>query len=205
MRVKTKDLPSLGYYLNKELDHSELVPFVKENLRTINPFSIFYWAFNVAAIAALILFLIQEKRLPVFEAVTKLFLGVFLFFVILLPIHELIHALFYRIAGAQTVKFSAQWRKLVFYCIADNFVAGKNSFLLVALTPFFIINSILILLMFMAHATFFYTLYGALILHTGGCFGDFGLVSYFYNNRKDQPVTYDDAGKSKSFFFLKSL
>ncbi|MBN8826832.1 MAG: DUF3267 domain-containing protein [Spirosoma sp.] len=190
--------------MDQELDHSELVPFVKANLRKINPVSIFYWTFNTAVVAALIVFLVQEERLPVLEAITKLFLGVFIFFVILLPIHELIHGFFYKAAGAQNVQFTAHWRTLVFYCLADNFVADSKSFLVVALTPFLIINSVLIGLMFFASPTLFYSLFGALLIHTGGCFGDFGLVSYFYENRQRKPVTYDDAQAKKSYFLLRS-
>ena len=204
MKAKPQDLTLLGYHLDKELNHSELVPFVKQNLKETNPFSIFYWAFNIAAIAVLTFFLFQEKQLSVFEAVTKVFLGVFLFFLILLPIHELIHGLFYKLLGAQNVRFTAQWRTLVFYCIADNFVADTKSFFIIALTPFLIINATLILLMFFAKPALFYTLFGALILHTGGCFGDFGLVSYFYNRKQNRPVTYDDSAAKKTYFFLKN-
>ncbi|WP_245859824.1 DUF3267 domain-containing protein [Spirosoma aerolatum] len=203
MNVKPQELISLGYHMDQELDHSELVPFVKTNLKRINPVSIFYWGFNIVVVVALIFFLIQEKRLPVSEAITKLFLGVFIFFVILLPIHELIHGFFYKVAGAQNVQFTAHWRTLVFYCLADNFVADAKSFLVVALTPFLMINSGLIAMLFFVSPALFYTLFGALLLHTGGCFGDFGLVSYFYENRQRKPVTYDDAQAKKSYFLLR--
>lgn len=202
--MKPQDLPSLGYRLDKELDHSELVPFVKSNLKTISPVSIFYWAFNIAIVAVLLGFLLQEKRLPVVKALTNVSLGFFLFFVILLPIHELIHGAVYKAVGAQNIQFVAQWRTLVFYCVADKFVANTQSFLLVALAPFFTINSALIALLFVSPPALFYSLLGALLLHTGGCFGDFGLVCYFYKNRQNKPVTYDDAQQKKSYFFLAS-
>jgi hypothetical protein len=204
MKLKPQELTSLGYCLDKELDHSELIPFVKANMKQTNPLSVFYWAFNLAAIALFIFFIIQETRLSIGEAFAKFLLGFFLFFLVLLPIHELIHGLFYKLSGAPDVKFAAQWRKLIFYCVADGFVADTKSFLLVALTPFLIINACLIIMMFYATPGLFYTFLGALILHTGGCFGDFGLASYLYNHKLSRPVTYDDAAGKKTYFFLNT-
>lgn len=203
MKVKPEQLPSLGYRLDNELNHTQLIPFVKSNLRQRNPVSLFYWSFNVVTFAGFIYFLIREQRLTTFQCLMQAFLGVFLFFIILLPVHELIHGLFYKILGAKKVSFAAQWRQLVFYGVADGFVADMKEFLIVALTPFIIINSALVLFMFFASSNLFWTLFGALILHTGGCFGDYGLVSYFYNNRKQSPCTYDNAADKKTFFYLK--
>ena len=204
MNVKPQDLPSLGYRMDHELDHSELVPFVKTNLSKLNPVSVFYWAFNIVMGGVLLYFLIQEKRLPLFDAITKFCSGALVFFVILLPLHELIHGFVYKLAGAPNVQFTAHWRTLVFYCLADNFVTDTKSFLMVALSPFLIINAMLIVLLFFASPALFYVLFGALFLHTGGCFGDFGLVSYFYTHRQNHPVTYDDAQAKKSYFLLRS-
>jgi hypothetical protein len=203
MKIQPKDLMALGYCLDKELHHNELVPFVKQHLKDTNPFSIFYWAFNVASIVTLIFFIVQEDQLSLIEVATKVFLGFFLFFLVVLPIHELIHGILYKLSGAQSIEFTVHWRTLVFYCIADNFVTDAKSFFLIALSPFVLINGAVILLMCFARTAFFYPLFGALILHTGGCFGDFGLVSYFYNRKEKNPLTYDDAEGKKTYFFLK--
>jgi hypothetical protein len=48
-----------------------------------------------------------------------------------------------------------------------------------------------------------WVLFGALLIHTGGCYGDFGLVSYLWQKRKFKPVTYDDVLESKTFFYVK--
>jgi Putative zincin peptidase len=148
-------------------------------------------------------FIINEKQLTFFETLMQVFLGVFLFFIILLPVHELIHGLFYKLFGATNISFAGEWRKLIFYCVADGFVITSNAFVFIALAPFVIISTVLVIAMLFSSGSFFYLLFGSLILHTGGCFGDFSLASYFYNNRKKKPVTYDDASNKKSYFFIK--
>jgi hypothetical protein len=203
MNLTPSELLTNGYKLDIHLNHSELLPFVRLQLRTKNVFSAFYWLFNVAAFCTFIFFLIQEERLPTIECVLQAFLGVFVFFFVLLPLHEGIHGLFYKLKGATKVTFTAQWDKLVFYVLADKFVVNKKEFFWIALSPFVILNTLLIITMFFVTATWFWTLFGALMLHTGGCFGDFGLVSYFHNNRKQYPCTYDDTESKMSFFFLK--
>jgi hypothetical protein len=44
---------------------------------------------------------------------------------------------------------------------------------------------------------------GALFMHTGGCSGDFALISYFYIFLDNAPVTFDDVEGEVSCFFIK--
>jgi Putative zincin peptidase len=203
MKITRQELVSSGYQLDAEINHNDLLPFLTKQFRQTNPFSIFYWVINMLSIGLIIFFMITEKRLPFFESLMQVFSGVLVFFILLLPFHELIHGLFYKICGAPKVSFKAEWRKMIFYCVADGFVVNGNTFLLIVLAPFLVISTVLVIAMFLLSASFFYLLFGAFILHTGGCFGDFGLASYFYNKRNQQPVTYDDAGSKKSYFFVK--
>lgn len=203
MNTKPENLTSLGYVLDEELEHEKIVPFVRAYLKKPNPFSIFYWAFNLIALMAFGWMLGLEHRIGKIEALVQASLGVFLFLVILLPLHEIIHGLFYKIIGAKKVTFQVQWKQMVFNTIAGQFVAGRREFILVALAPFVIINSFLIAGMCLVPVKMMWVLFGTLILHTGGCFGDFGLVSYFYYKRKFHPCTYDDTDGRKTLFYIK--
>ena len=198
-----EQLAAAGYRLHHELAHDALVPFVKAQLKPLSPVSVFYWVFNLLLVAAILYFLFAQPRMAWPVALSNLSLGFLLFLTLLLPLHEWVHGLVYRWLGAPKVRYVAHWRQLVFYCVADQFVAGPRSFLWVALAPFVLINSLLLLALAFAGPALFYVLLGALLLHSGGCSGDFGLVAYFYNHRHQHPVTYDDVGLQKSFFYLK--
>lgn len=204
MNVSPDALPDLGYTLDEELPHDQLVPFVQTYCRKRNPYTVFYWAFNLALILLFLILLFRQPRAALSTSLNQAALGMALFLLVLLPVHEWLHGLAYKHFGASRVTFVAQWRQLVFYCLADRFVANSTELLVVALTPFVVINTLLIAGMALATPPLFWALFGALILHTGGCFGDVGMVSYFYTNRHRNPCTYDDAQQHKSFFFVRA-
>jgi hypothetical protein len=203
MNITPENLTSSGYISDKELGLDELVPFAKDNIQKSNPVSIFYWAYSMILVATFFWLLFEEQRIETTGALTMAFLGVFFFIIILLPLHEIIHALFYKIAGAKKVSLHAQLKRLVLYAIADRFVASMGEFMLMTMAPFLIINSILIILICLVPPNMMWVLFGALLIHTGGCYGDFGLVSYLWQKRKFKPVTYDDVLESKTFFYVK--
>ncbi|MGJ8868839.1 hypothetical protein, partial [Salmonella enterica] len=45
---------------------------------------------------------------------------------LLIPIHEGLHGIAYKMCGAPTVTFAANWKKLYFMAIADKFTIGRN-------------------------------------------------------------------------------
>lgn len=204
MNVSPDALSDLGYTLDKALPHDQLVPFVQTYCRKRNPYTIGYWAFNVGLGLLFLVLLFRQPRAALATSLSQAALGMVLFLLVLLPLHEWLHGLVYKRVGASRVSFVAQWRQLVFYCLADRFVANSTELVVVALTPFVVINTLLIAGMALAAPPLFWTLFGALILHTGGCFGDVGMVSYFYTNRHRNPCTYDDAQLRTSFFFVRA-
>ncbi|MBL0095147.1 MAG: DUF3267 domain-containing protein [Bacteroidetes bacterium] len=136
------------------------------------------------------------------DSILKLFLGFFVFFLIV-PIHELIHGIGYKLAGAEKVSYKAIWKQMIFYAMADRFVARKKQFVLLAIAPFVLINTLFITLFLYLPEPVSWVSYGALLMHTAGCSGDFALMSYFYNYWEKNPVTYDDVVGQMSYFFLK--
>ena len=87
--------------------------------------------------------------------------------------------------------------------LADQFVANKKEFEVVALAPFAVISLTLLVLLFVASPSWTITIIGTLLAHTAMCSGDFGLLSYFEFHKDKQPVTYDDVESKTSYFYGK--
>ena len=113
----------------------------------------------------------------------------------------MIHGLTYRMVGAEKVSYVAQWRKLVFYAMADGFIAGRKPFMLVALAPCIVINFLLLIGFFFSGVQIEFVFLSALLLHTGGCIGDFAMVSFFHQHKDKEVYSYDDALASKTYFY----
>jgi hypothetical protein len=204
MTTKPENLAQQGYRLSAELTHTDMIPFIKEYFKKANLITLFYWSFNIIILLGIIWFSIANTQLDFSEKFDKFFLGVFFFF-LLLPFHELIHGAVYKFFGAEKVLYRAVWKKMMFYAIAPMFVADSREFKFVAYAPFILINSALILTGCFVEESFQWILAGTLLFHTAGCSGDFGLISYFYENKNKKVVTYDDAENGKTFFYTKPI
>ncbi len=132
----------------------------------------------------------------------QLGLGVLIFFVLLLPLHELIHAVFFKSLGAPKVGFGYSVKGLMVYAYAQRFVMQLRENALVAAMPFLLITSLLSgLLVFVPQLQFLWLL--LLIFHTLGCIGDFILIKHAWANRRKGMVTYDDLEEKRTYFFVR--
>jgi len=195
-----RQLEAKGYTLQAQLNHVEIAEFIRPYFFRKNPVMLFYAFFNFFLLGFLIFHVVLAER--TMNSIFLIFGGMFLF-AIVIPIHELIHGLFYRLAGAKNVSYKAVWRKFIFYAMADGFVTSKIPFLILAMAPFVIINSILIVLLFFVPEASISILYGLLFMHTAGCSGDFALLSYFYSFWEKDPLTFDDVEAGVSYFYIK--
>lgn len=156
-----------------------------------------------AASGALLGFLIKSGvSVPLVPVMGQMALGVVGLFLIVLPLHESIHALFFKILGAQKVGFGYSKKGMMVYAYAQRFVMTLRENALVAAMPFILITLALInLLMYLPG------LKGAwiilLLLHTLGCIGDFILILHAWKNRKKVMYTYDDLSEKRTYFFEK--
>ncbi len=87
--------------------------------------------------------------------------------------------------------------------VADQFVAGRQEFQIVALAPFAIISTVLFIAFFLVSPVWQLAVLGTFFTHTACCGGDFSLLSYFQYHSDREVVTYDDAANKVSYFFVK--
>ena len=201
MKILPEELAENGYQLTDQFEHTSIVAFIQPYLKATNPVMLFYWGFNIAILlsAAIIWISLPEGKE---DALIKFGVGGALF-ALLIPVHEIIHGIGYKLAGAPKVSYKAHLRKLIFYAMADKCVIKARPFILLAMAPFVLINSLLITGIIDTLSPYTWIMMGALFMHTSGCAGDFALMSYYYVNRRKTIVTYDDQAAQITYFFTK--
>ena len=91
----------------------------------------------------------------------------------------------------------------LFFAVAPEFVVSKREFIPLAIAPFIIINTVLIILLaiFWSDAALSFYLWGIFLMHSLGCVGDFALIGFFEKMGKRKIYTYDDSDSQKSYFY----
>jgi hypothetical protein len=189
------------------LRHDDLLPFIQEEIFTRTWTMRVYYALNVLLLALSIWLAVVDvsKGEISWGMVFKNFgLGILLAISLLIPIHEGIHGLAYKMAGAPKVRYGVNWRKFYFYAVADKFVANRKAFLMVGSAPFAVVSAATVILIFFTPLQVKWFLLGVLFMHTGACAGDFAMLSYYERNRHfEDMLTYDDLDSGISWFYVK--
>jgi hypothetical protein len=203
MKLKPEELEENGYVLLDEMNHMDIVPFVKKFLHKRTWSSLFYYFSVIVSFLLLLLFCVKFYRSGDFSVVKLLLQILFgvLLTLALIPFHEWIHALAYKSQGAKKTTFDANLKRFYFLAIADHFVTSKREFKIVALAPFLVISLALFIASYLTGEGWKVTLFTTLTIHSLACSGDFALLSYFEFNKKKNVVTYDDKKNKVSFFY----
>lgn len=190
------------YQLIDQIKHSDLMPFVKEQLKRKNWSAVGYKVLAVGTAIPLVYLLIMSHAYQIKGAFNWFSYGMAVTFA-LVPLHEYIHALTYRLCGAKQTSYQAQWTKFYFMALADRFVASKKEFTWVALAPFAVISLVCITLTIGLDGGWKVLFAGVLFTHTAMCGGDFAMLSFLEHYWKQDPITYDDLQTASSYFYIK--
>ena len=203
MKLKPEELEENGYVLLDEMNHKDIVPFVKTFLHKRTWSSSFYYLSVIVSFSLLLFFCVKYYHSGIFSIVKILLQILFgvLLTLALVPFHEWIHALAYKSQGAKQTSFDANLKRFYFLAIADHFVTSKWEFIIVALAPFLVISLALFIASYLSGESWKVTLFTTLAIHSLACAGDFALLSYFEFNKQKKVVTYDDKKNKVSFFY----
>ena len=139
-----------------------------------------------------------------FENMVAMAGGVLFSVTFLIAIHEIIHALAYKMVGAKKLSFGMRLRKFLFFVMADKQVLSYKQFKIVALAPALTIAALTIAGMALTYNHpmfyFFLSVFGIHSLFTGG---DLGLLTYFENRKNDEILTFDVKEEGKTYFYRK--
>ena len=187
-----------------DISHEELIIFVSEHIRPDNlPMQLFYLS-NLPVLGYIfykLYVILFVNPLNWLYLISVILLSFFLFAIVVIPLHEFLHAVAFKILGAKKVSIHAQWSRMLFYAIADKFVMNSKEFIFLALTPFVVINLGLIYSMCYLHGELKVMATVFLFFHLTGCIGDFALLGYLYKNRHKTILNYDDKELEKSYFY----
>jgi hypothetical protein len=201
-----QELQEKGYTLDAALHHNELIPFVVDHLFRKNTVTIAFLICNIIFFMAWLVigvFYMWNDDLSLGAFLKWSAFGAFTILLFILP-HELLHGLAYRMSGATNVSYKANWRKMYFMAIADGFITGRKAFYFIGLTPFIFISLVAIVAAIVAAPEYRILWLTVLWLHATMCAGDFGLMSYFRENRQRDVVTFDDTEKELSYFYSRN-
>jgi hypothetical protein len=196
-----------AYSLLLLLPHDDILPFVERQFKSKTITIRTYLTLNIF----LVLFTLVVAILDIgqgnigFWAVLKYFgIGSLLVFTILIPVHEGLHGLAYKMVGAHKISFGVNWRMFYFYAVADRFISDRKSFKFIALTPFICISLFAIIAIIFGSIAGKWISIGILVLHTTACAGDFAMLS-FYEEYQDaeELLTYDDVSQKQSYFYVR--
>ena len=185
------------------VDHKAIHAWVRPYMFSFSPVTVAYWTLNCCAIACVVLAWPGVNK-GIIDTFSILSLGMCAGWLLLLPVHEYVHALAYRLTGASDARVVYTLRRLTAHCIAPGHVVSGHQFAFVALAPFALLNSALAMAAFLAvPGVFTMVLLGVLLVHIGACSGDIAFVQYLWLHRSDELYTYDDSQTTQSFFYRK--
>ena len=188
-------LLSRGYFLRESWQTQDVLNFVRRELGHQRWPLLAFW--SVCAMQLVMLILAVYRAVTTSEefwfvsAVVPIGCG-FASLLLLVPPHELIHGLMYKLLGASRVEYGANWRQLVFHASAPHLVLPPSGLTLVAIAPFILINTLLLVLVWRAEGVVEVALLAALLAHTQGCSGDFCMLNFLWRVRREGAwLTFD--------------
>jgi hypothetical protein len=121
--------------------------------------------------------------------------------ILVIPLHELLHGLAYRLLGAKKIRFGADMKQFIFYVTADRYPVSGSELYILAFTPFVLINAVILAITLVWFPG--YVLLSALFLlsHNIMCIGDFAIANYVHGMAPRRIITFDEPERKKSYFY----
>jgi len=184
------------------IPYQDIIPFVFENLKKRSAITFLLWSACLFFLALTVFARVKiAGSFHIGDIILHSVLGLVIFPVICVPIHELLHIIPYFISGARKIRIGMDLKQYLFYVTAHRYVATPLQFRIVATTPFFIISVLFTLLVFLLPGLWKWSLSLFLFVHATMCAGDFALLNFYYLNRNKKIYTWDDADQKVAYFY----
>jgi len=205
MAYKVEDLEDKAKFRQiLSIPYNELIIFVFDYLKRRSGLLVFFYA--ACIIFSGIAVNVRINIAGAFPSANILFhsvLGLVVFPLISVPVHELLHIIPYYFSGARNIRVGMDLKQYLFYVTAHRYVASPLQFIIVAITPFLIISASIILLIFLLPGLWKWSLSLFLFVHATVCAGDIALLNLYFLNRNKKIYTWDDADTKTAYFYEK--
>lgn len=194
---------SSGYSKELTLRYSDIAHFVVDRLLTASLPMILLWIVLLAAaiLSAVfwpgLIFKLQEPQI-----LKGLLTGTVLIPLLLVPLHEVLHLVPFRLAGARDIRMGSDFRQGIIYITAHRFVTGKRLLAFVAMTPFTVITAGLITSIALCPVWWQWVISISLFVHTTMCAGDAAMLTYTNSFKGKEVYTWDDADLMEAYFYI---
>lgn len=203
MALQVEDLEDQTKYRQiLSVSYDELVPFVIEYIKRRSVLIISFWAICIFFLGiALIVRINISVYFPWREIFFHTVLGLVVFPVLAIPVHEFLHIIPYFLSGAKRIRVGMDLRQYMFYVTAHRYVSTKRQFIFVALVPFILVSTILMYLVFTMPGLWKWSLSLFIFMHATMCAGDFAMLNFYFLNKNKKIYTWDDFDKKIAYFY----
>lgn len=203
MAIQVEDLEDQTRYRQiLSVSYDELVTFVIEYVRKRSLLIISFWALCIFFLCiALIVRINISGYFPWKNIFFHSILGLVVFPVLAIPVHEFLHIIPYFLSGAKRIRIGMDLRQYMFYVTAHRYVATERQFRLVALVPFLLVSAVLIYLILTLPGLWKWSLSLFLFMHATMCAGDFAMLNFYFLNKGKKIYTWDDFDKKIAYFY----
>ncbi len=203
MALKIEDLEDQSKYRQiLKIPYDELISFVLEYIRRKSGMMVFFWSVCILFMGiAFIVRINLSGYFPFRNIFFHTLLGLIVFPILYIPIHELLHIIPYYLTGARKIRIGMDLKQYMFYVTAHRHVTTKQQLRLVAWVPFLLTSIVLLYFVFTIPGLWKWSLSLFLFVHTTMCAGDFAMLNYCWINRKKKLFTWDDADEKMAYFY----
>ncbi len=205
MKISPQEISTSDkFHLTHVLSYDNIAPFVFSNIKKFNLATFAFYFLNILFVAIGIIAIVIFVSSDFFTwkyTLLNLILGFLIYPILLIPVHELVHAIIYKLIGAPKIKFGIDLSQYIFYIAADNFAVNFKELLWVAVAPFIFISGLAFLAFQLFQGPFAISFILTLIAHGTMCIGDFAVLSFFMENDHKKVITFDNVEEKKAFFY----
>jgi hypothetical protein len=203
MALKPEDLQNESRYRHLlTLQYSDIVPFVIDYIKRKTALTILFWSMCFIFLGISLIVRINIAGLFEFKKIfTHSILGLVVFPILIIPIHEGLHIIPYFLSGGRNIRVGMDLNQYMFYVTAHRHVAAPLQFRIVALIPFIVISLVALFLTLYLPGLWKWSISLFLFVHSTMCAGDFAMLNFYFVNRSGKIYTWDDADLKEAYFY----
>ena len=203
MALRVEDLEDQSKYRQiLKIPYDELVNFVLDYIRRKSGLMVFFWSSCIVFLGiALFVRINIGGYFPFRNIFLHTCLGLIIFPILCIPMHELLHIIPYYLTGARNIRIGMDLKQYMFYVTAHRYVATENQFRFVALVPFLVTSLAVLLLVLILPGLWKWSLSLFLFVHATMCAGDFAMLNFYSMHRGRKIYTWDDFDEKAAYFY----